>query len=227
MKKILLTSLAGFGLAASANAMSLTWDNQYMSAGFLYGLSSANQNIVQDYEYPDTETTTQIAKDDYNAFGINLGYGASIYKNVRAEIDFAYKYYLIDSKGKGVYAGADFDWKQSNFFQLTANAYYDFDTGSAFTPYVGVGLGMGYTNFKTVISDMVEIKYNDASFVYNLMLGISYDLSEKLMLDLKYRFVDNVDDITYELERTSIYEVDAELDMQPFHEFIFSVVYKF
>lgn len=227
MKKILLTSLASLGLVVSANAMSLTWDNQYMSVGALYGLSSAKQNIVQDFEYPDTETTTQISKDNYNAFGINVGYGANIYKNVRAEVDFAYKYYLIDSKGQGVYAGADFDWNQSNFFQLTANVYYDFNTGTAFTPYVGAGVGMGYTNFEATVGNLMKVKYNEAGFVYNVMAGVSYDLTEKLKLDFKYRLLGNVDDITYDLERTPTYEVDAELDMQPFHEFIFSVVYKF
>jgi opacity protein-like surface antigen len=63
------------------------------------------------------------------------------------------------------------------------NGYYDIKTNSAFTPYIGAGIGMingelddsGYTSDDTV-------------FGYQFIVGAAYNVNKNFALDLSYRF---------------------------------------
>ena len=66
------------------------------------------------------------------------------------------------------------------------NTYYHLPTGSALTPYVGVGFGASYVKGKD--SRVGEIK--KTNFVWQMGTGISYDLTENFALDLGYRYMD-------------------------------------
>lgn len=74
---------------------------------------------------------------------------------------------------------------------VMANAYYDIDTGSAFTPYVGAGLGVAHIkakqNVKNATTDQ-NITTSGNKFAWNVTLGAGYALNEHLTLDGGYRY---------------------------------------
>ncbi|WP_034855169.1 outer membrane protein [Sinorhizobium sojae] len=87
---------------------------------------------------------------------------------------------------------------------LMANGYVDLATLAGFTPYLGVGLGAVHIDWKTVHESSACIAAGGACagsagaasfkgrdswrFTYALMAGVSYDFTDRLKLDLGYRF---------------------------------------
>ena len=100
------------------------------------------------------------------------------------------------SKGGGAnffeyFAGLDLkgQWGLQTLF---LNAYWDFHNDSAFTPYIGAGLGMGF------ISNRYEVEFGNESesvnelntvFAWNAGAGVAYAITDNLSADLAYRFV--------------------------------------
>lgn len=80
-----------------------------------------------------------------------------------------------------------------------ANGYFDLGTWSGLTPYVGAGLGTGYTKFGPIQdfgTDPAAAGYGYAPgntrwrFAWALMAGVGYAISPNLMLDVGYRYLD-------------------------------------
>jgi len=85
------------------------------------------------------------------------------------------------------------------------NGYYDFDIDvkdSWFSPYVGVGFGIGWEEIELDIeattlpddpSDSVTGKasttQDDSGFVYQIMAGTTTQFSDDLFSDIGYRFL--------------------------------------
>ena len=57
---------------------------------------------------------------------------------------------------------------------FSINGYYDFDFGSAFTPYLGVGIGL---------ADIENAK--DIEFALNLSVGVNYAITQRAYLGVK------------------------------------------
>ena len=73
---------------------------------------------------------------------------------------------------------------------LMLNAYYDYKTDSAFTPYVGVGIGTATTDLEFSPSGVGVISDDDNTFVYQLILGASYSFTDKLDAFASYVYRD-------------------------------------
>ena len=75
-----------------------------------------------------------------------------------------------------------------NVQTLQANAYWDIDTGTAFRPFVGGGMGLSfiYADYKPGN----DSSYSDTTtgFAWNAGAGIAYDINESVTVDLAYRF---------------------------------------
>jgi opacity protein-like surface antigen len=77
------------------------------------------------------------------------------------------------------------------------NGYYDFGTGSKFTPYVGAGIGYGSTNVTsnatvTIAGNTIPVLPNNPSssgFAYQVKAGVGYALTERNDLYLQYRYL--------------------------------------
>ncbi|MFJ5487325.1 outer membrane protein [Hansschlegelia beijingensis] len=79
-------------------------------------------------------------------------------------------------------------------FTIFANAYFDAGTYYGFTPYVGGGIGAAYLDVHNYRSNSAgnpsysgDGKWN---FAWNLTAGVGYEVSENLIIDTNYRFVD-------------------------------------
>lgn len=70
------------------------------------------------------------------------------------------------------------------------NAYYDFDLGLAFTPYVGIGLGNTTYDVSYVPGGVSVIDDESNKFTWQLMAGASYDINDALQVYASWRFRD-------------------------------------
>ena len=117
-----------------------------------------------------------------------VGYAIAPYP-VRAELEAALRSGTSDSK-----SGADWSSKQSiQLSTLFLNVYFDINTGTNITPFIGLGLG--------ATRSTRELEAQGPGYNYsvskteiilpagNLGLGVSYAFSENVAADLGYRYV--------------------------------------
>lgn len=84
---------------------------------------------------------------------------------------------------------------------VMANGYYDFDTRTVATPYLGVGLGFARLDIDTGYESD-----DDLVFAYQINLGVNIELTKSAALDLGYRYF-ATEDPSYELGGTG-YELE-------------------
>ena len=71
---------------------------------------------------------------------------------------------------------------------LMGNAFYDFNTGSAWTPYIGGGLGVAFMSSDISLVGATLIDDTDTVLAYQLGAGIGYALSPTVTITADYRF---------------------------------------
>ncbi|MFP5077258.1 outer membrane protein [Rhizobium sp. YIM 134829] len=144
----------------------------------------------------------------------SLGLGASLTDILRADVTADYFEGRFDGEvdsatpcigqpaGTGCRTAVDADFKA---LSLMANAYVDLATIAGVTPYLGAGLGATYLDWSSVegrarcsgsacpATSAVSTEYrgeDDWRFTYALMAGASYAVSDRVMLDVNYRYSD-------------------------------------
>lgn len=198
MKKILLAMALVLALALPAHAevngvyagikiidsLQATGDVSKSAEVKGYGIGSYGQNTIGG--------------------GIYLGYDfyPKFQMPIRTEIEYAIR------------SNMDTSWNQKNIFEpndradtdytmglqtLFFNAYLDLHNSTAFTPYIGAGVGMGFISNKLSVDYKDDINgldnYNDSKnkmntvFAWNVGAGVSYAMTENVSADLAYRFV--------------------------------------
>ena len=73
------------------------------------------------------------------------------------------------------------------------NAYYDLGNMNGVVPYLGAGVGLAYHRVGDVTSDVVPgVQSGDdkVSFAWALMAGFGYQLTDRAILDVGYRYID-------------------------------------
>ncbi len=80
-------------------------------------------------------------------------------------------------------------------YSMMFNTYYDFGKHAGFVPYVGAGIGFAYHKMGDVTitdpnSPAVQFGDEQLSFAWALMAGVGYQLSERMILDVGYRYID-------------------------------------
>ena len=82
---------------------------------------------------------------------------------------------------------------------LIANLYYDFDTGTAWMPYVGGGVGLARLSVtsKSKTTGTTLVDDNDTVFAYKIGGGIGYEINESggrpVIVSLDYRYYGTAD----------------------------------
>ena len=82
-------------------------------------------------------------------------------------------------------------------YTMMFNAYHDIGKFNGFVPYVGAGLGWAYHKMGDVTNDLVtgcggcvQFGEDKLSFAWSLMAGVGYQLTERAILDVGYRYID-------------------------------------
>ncbi len=81
-------------------------------------------------------------------------------------------------------------------YTLMVNAYKDFGNFGGFIPYVGAGIGAAYHQLDDIsftgnpqLTNRIRGN-NDLAFAWALMAGVGYQISDKAILDVGYRYID-------------------------------------
>jgi opacity protein-like surface antigen len=211
-----LLVLAGVVMVSS---VSFAGDDQigiYVAPKFVYGLTQTNNTKLHETSYdnatydPDHSYIFNIGNKTDSSFGGSLAIGYDFEKKfgvpIRTEIEYAITS-DVDAKRSFTFLdnnGQDMDtdnWKQSFGIQtLLVNSYWDINTGTNFTPYVGAGIGLGIikTDFSGSGWNPGYSNWDDpnlgsktvTNFAWNAGAGIGYDLTDNWTVDLGYKFVD-------------------------------------
>ncbi len=179
-KTLLLAGVAGTLFALNANAMDI---RPYVGAKLLYTDVDANM------KWSDAGDTEQHEISD-KGFGGALSVGAATklqYGTLRAELEYSKKADLDNSYTS---MGESFDTKLKTQ-SLMLNAYYDIDTGSKITPYVGGGIGLARVELNDQYwKDLYDKKIDDTNFTWQIGAGIAYAVTDNFSVDAGYRYID-------------------------------------
>jgi len=171
MKRLLMTLIVvSVFMATSAHA----------AAGKMYFAGSAAFSIPMDI---DVDVDEEVSFDPgFNITGA-VGYDLGVY---RVEGEIGYRAFDVDEFTiSGVPIPIDGDVSAITFM---ANGYYDYDMGnSPLTPYVGLGLGLVYSDVE-LNSPLGTFSDDDIDGAYQVMVGIGYEISPTTVLTAGYRF---------------------------------------
>ena len=169
MKKTLL--LAGIASLVAFNA-SATEYLPYVAARL------ARVEVKQNITTPDFKEKINDDQFGYRvAAGVMVPLCGGLAESVRAEVEYG----LLNKTHNVVY-----DYTVQNRLQTTfINLYYDLDTGTSVTPYLGVGAG-----YARITEKLDDQKYHEDNFAYNVGLGVSVNLTYNMDVEVGYRFTD-------------------------------------
>ena len=188
MKRAILCFVLAAALALPALASAET-NGVYFAPRFLLGIQNSGQF-----------SRSGLPGDSFNQYSqavfggaLALGYNFAPQYNLplRAEVEYALRSNSHDSND-----GAHWGTKHTlNISTLFFNAYFDINTGTPFTPFIGAGLGMAF-NYTGIsgwqgggINRYIDVDQRDTSFAWNAGAGLSYAFTENVAADLGYRFI--------------------------------------
>ena len=136
--------------------------------------------------------------DTTGVFGVAAGlnfkkWGAP----VRAEVEYAYRTDYNYNPNPN-FTNAATPTKSTNTLTtqtVLVNAYYDIETGTKFTPFVGGGLGFAINDTKatgTLLSGASPTNYTNSrtNFAWSLGAGVNYAIDTHWSADVAYRYID-------------------------------------
>ena len=131
---------------------------------------------------------------------MNLGFGRRLYKNIRFEAEYIYIPYEITDAEYTAVESDTVTLEQLNATNklsgevkvqgLMVNAIYDFDTGTKWVPFVGVGVGMNEIDYKgkaELLGQAGESGGKETSMAAQLQFGLGYEFENNWTLSGVYK----------------------------------------
>jgi outer membrane protein OmpA-like peptidoglycan-associated protein len=176
MKRFVAGAAALMLLPLSAQAQSSWFTPGQSSPGFYLGAEGGLNWLLNN---------------NSNAYDLGFGVGGKIgydFVGPRVELEGVYR----NNRGNGP-GNFTTVYGQINQISAMANLLYDFAPGATFTPYIGAGAGIafidtGLANACTMCS---------TQFAYQGILGVGYNISPSLRLDLDGRYYGTTNPGTY------------------------------
>jgi opacity protein-like surface antigen len=164
------------------------WPNWYVGvSGTLPFVSSTDVNV-------GGARAGEVDFDGGYGVGLALGYtpgpNGNFLDNMRFELEYMYRGNDLDTISNAGGSSALSDDLTSDTYMV--NAYYDINTGTRLTPYIGAGAGM--TNVELSVPTLA-LDDTDNVFAYQVMAGLGWQPEALLntSLHLGYRFMDASD----------------------------------
>lgn len=170
-------------------------------------IGMSNQQLSNlDYQYFNEPgyVTDWMNDGDFSSaptFSLGAGYKfndwfrADLTGQYRGKADFSASQRVTDLGDDSVYSD-DYTARKSEWLFL-ANAYVDLGTYKGITPYVGAGIGTSrntISGFRDVNNERDAGGYADSgsqwNFAWALHAGLGFQITENLILDLGYSYVD-------------------------------------
>jgi outer membrane autotransporter protein len=214
----------------------------YIAPKFIYSYQRIDNAEMKLDETGIGSESVGLSSEKDSSFGGAFAIGYDFQQNfgtpIRAEIEYAMR-----SESEGDFSDAyyidSFLIKESGSMKFSVqsvfvNLYFDIDTGTQFTPYVGGGLGVAIidTDGKyKVTADSNTLYDNSASnsetnFAFNLAAGVGYDVSDNFTLDLGYRYADFGEGETGNVSDINNVSLKGEARIVA-HEVLFGLRYEF
>lgn len=117
-------------------------------------------------------------------FGISAAVGNAYGNNWRSEAELNYRRSNVDSIGGSAGSG------DTSAFGLMVNGYYDFQTDTVWTPYLGAGIGaasVSYNGVSPVGGSRIDDR--DWGFAYQGIAGVGYAINDQAQAFTEYRYV--------------------------------------
>jgi opacity protein-like surface antigen len=192
MKKYILISLALFA-TAGVNAATV---NPYVSEKVSFTKIGVNKPRVHYLSNP--ENYFEGTDEHDNTLGNKLAIGFAVPKNssygsIRAEFEWG-SYGLAKTEGKLIIDPRISVANKIRINTFGLNAYYDFNIDSKIVPYIGTGFGAARIKSKSdtlgLANETIDGQSVANQFFWNIGAGASYALTDKIVLDVSYRYSD-------------------------------------
>ena len=240
MKQLLLVTAISFSSLAYA-------DNGFYTS-LKAGISDTKLKSNEvNYAYPEDDysekyTQNNQTKSIYPNISVAVGYDFSVISpvNVRAELEYNYKdstqfnsntNQIITTEGDDSESQTGDELLFSNKVKaesLMLNSYYDFKNTSKFTPYISAGVGV--TRVKNESTDIEFPDYSfsksDNHFTWSAGVGVAYNVTNDVSLDLSYRYVD-AGKYDFKFERDSESLPDTTSFKSNSHDYSLGIRYNF
>jgi len=177
MKRLLCLSVVGGLLAFSASTALAA---QGGAAEGMYLSAKVGLAVLADSDLNFSDGSTSKLSFD-NGFGLDVALGYQL-PMFRVEGEVAYRANDMDESSDS--GGTDKINGDLKALSGMVNGYYDFCNATAFTPYVGVGIGVAKLDF-SVEEGLDE---SDTVFAYQMMVGAGYALTKQISLEVEYRY---------------------------------------
>jgi outer membrane protein OmpA-like peptidoglycan-associated protein len=177
----LSAGLLAAGLMAGASTVALAQDRG------LYLGAEVGVNFVPDLALKTAKPAGTTESYDANvAGGGSLGYGFG--NGVRIEEELSYR-----SNNASSATGATSVGGSIGSLAAMTNAYYDFNTGTPWTPYLGAGIGAIDVRAQSLTRNNAPLSGNDDwEFGYQGIAGVSYAVNESLSIKGDYHYLASV-----------------------------------
>ena len=178
-----MRNLPRFGLAVAIAALMAPTGAKATEGWYAGG--SALTVFQTDADSKAGGVTDKVQSDTGWGLMGNGGYGWA--NGLRAEGELAYRYNDID-KVTGTGSGATSSGHLRNL-SLMANGFYDFNTATRFTPYVGAGLGGSFVQADKISSVNGRTLDDDRlAFAYQAIAGVKADIDDHWAVTADYRY---------------------------------------
>ncbi len=197
---------------ASAAEQAAKQSGVYVAPKFVYGYTVMDKlKAGMDVNVPNQGGSIAVGStsdsDNDDVFGGALAVGYDFSKRfdvpLRAELEYsilsqAKSGVTEEVKMSGPNALLSLD-QELDIQTLFANVYYDINTGTRITPYVGAGIGMAFIDAQSDLSvtptwgsgaslDVDSGTKSNTNFAWNVGAGAGVALTDNLSVDLGYRF---------------------------------------
>ena len=183
----------------------------YVAPKFIYSVNQMNglKEIWTEDDWFNSEGFTsgseKFGNKSDNTFGGSIAIGYDFDKRfdvpIRTEIEYAF-FSQAEIKHDGFMdPGVEYGRvkHQYDIQTLFWNTYFDINTGTKFTPYIGAGIGLAFIDYRydvhyialgseTANQSPATSKMN-TNFAWNIGAGVGYDITDNWTIDAGYRFV--------------------------------------
>ena len=223
MRRILATAvlLGATGFAANAAADGHTGPYASISGGINF-LDDSDFDVLGTVDVDNEYDTGFVVA---GAIGNNYGEIWSL-GSVRTELELSYRENDIDVHDVTALGGElPGSTGEASTTALMVNVFNDFHNDTAFTPYLGAGIGYAWSDLDDygVAAIPSVLDDDDSGFAWQLIAGVSYAVNDAVSLTADYRYFNADADVT-STPGTGSTSSDVDLDS---HVIQFGLRYSF
>ena len=193
MKKLLLATLPVMCFASPAYAQSAVDFDDRKNRPYVSFGAGFNELGDTDFNFAtgvDVENEYDTGYSISGELGYNFGELLFV-DNVKLGLELGYTENDIDVHNIAALGGAQpSSTGDLSAFTILANMYHEYDTGTRFVPYYGLGLGVAIIDAKDygVAAAPQALDDEEAAFLYQGTVGVNYMLTSDIDVGARYRY---------------------------------------